>query len=355
MRKARFISGFVLSWLALAAVPAAAQQPRIANARLETRSAASGLQATVRAIVERKQEPAWIGYAVPMIPGEHRMCCHDSSDCCGGCRLEGGSGFIHQRDSDEPILLEGGDRLLVLLRVAGRRVQKIRPFSEGCALDAGGLQAYWLTDADPAQSVRLLASYVERYRYEADPGEDAVAAIAFHAGEAADQTLSQFAEPARPEWLRKKTAFWLGAARGRRGFQLLQQMLEKDPSAEVQEKVVFGLYVSKQPEATEALIRAARSHRRFEVRKKALFWVGQKAGKQAAAAIVEVIEHDPNLDLKKRAVFALSQLPQDEGVPLLIRVARTHKHPVIRKKAIFWLGQSNDPRALAFFEEVLAR
>ena len=54
-------------------------------------------------------------------------------------------------------------------------------------------------------------------------------------------------------------------------------------------------------------------------------------------------------------MFALSQLPTDDGVPRLIDVARTNRNPAVRKQAIFWLGQSRDPRALAFFEEVLAR
>jgi hypothetical protein len=49
----------------------------------------------------------------------------------------------------------------------------------------------------------------------------------------------------------------------------------------------------------------------------------------------------------------LSQLPKDEGVPKLIDVARKHRNPEVRRQAMFWLGQSNDPRALAFFEEVL--
>jgi hypothetical protein len=40
-------------------------------------------------------------------------------------------------------------------------------------------------------------------------------------------------------------------------------------------------------------------------------------------------------------------------VPQLIRLAKTNRNPVVREKAMFWLGQSEDPRALAFFEEVL--
>ena len=60
--------------------------------------------------------------------------------------------------------------------------------------------------------------------------------------------------------------------------------------------------------------------------------------------------------MKKKAVFALSQLPKDEGVPLLIkRGARPTRSYEVRKQAMFWLGQSQDPRALAFFEDVLKR
>jgi hypothetical protein len=46
-------------------------------------------------------------------------------------------------------------------------------------------------------------------------------------------------------------------------------------------------------------------------------------------------------------------LPKDDGVPLLIQLARTNTNPAVRKQAMFWLGQSKDPRALRFFEEIL--
>ena len=53
--------------------------------------------------------------------------------------------------------------------------------------------------------------------------------------------------------------------------------------------------------------------------------------------------------------FALSQMPKEDGVPKLIQVAQTNRNPEVRKQAMFWLGQSNDPRALEFFEKVLAK
>jgi HEAT repeat protein len=90
-------------------------------------------------------------------------------------------------------------------------------------------------------------------------------------------------------------------------------------------------------------------------RGQALFWLSQRAGQKAVGAISEAIDRDPDTDVKKRAVFALSQLPDDEGVPRLIEVARSHSNKAVQKQAFFWLGQSKDPRALAFFREVLTR
>jgi hypothetical protein len=48
-------------------------------------------------------------------------------------------------------------------------------------------------------------------------------------------------------------------------------------------------------------------------------------------------------------------MPKDEGVPKMIDVARNNRNPEVRRQAMFWLGQSGDPRALQFFEEVLRR
>jgi HEAT repeat protein len=91
------------------------------------------------------------------------------------------------------------------------------------------------------------------------------------------------------------------------------------------------------------------------VRSQALFWLAQKAGRKAVEAIRDAIREDPETEVKRKAVFALSQLPKDEGIPQLIHVARTNRNPEVRKQAIFWLGQSHDPRALAFIEEILTK
>jgi HEAT repeat protein len=91
-----------------------------------------------------------------------------------------------------------------------------------------------------------------------------------------------------------------------------------------------------------------------ETRQQAMFWLGQAAGEAATRGLDSIVVDDRGeLEVREHAVFALSQRPSDEGVPALIRIARTNPHPELRKKALFWLGQSDDPRAVTLFEEIL--
>jgi hypothetical protein len=93
---------------------------------------------------------------------------------------------------------------------------------------------------------------------------------------------------------------------------------------------------------------------REETRRQAVFWLGQAAGDEAAKGLDSIAtDGGGEIEIRKQAVFALSQRPADEGVPILIRIARSNRHPELRKTALFWLGQSEDPRALTLFEEIL--
>jgi len=95
---------------------------------------------------------------------------------------------------------------------------------------------------------------------------------------------------------------------------------------------------------------------RHDTRKSAVFWLSQVASEAATAGLEEIVDdEDEDREVRKTAVFALSQRPNDEGVPALIQVARNSQDGAIRKQALFWLGQSEDPRAIALFEEILTR
>lgn len=104
-----------------------------------------------------------------------------------------------------------------------------------------------------------------------------------------------------------------------------------------------------------SLLELARSSRLpRERRSKAIFWLGQAAGDAVDGALDSIAgDQGTERDVRKQAVFALSQRSSDQSVPALIRIARTNPDPELRKTALFWLGQSEDPRALDLFEEIL--
>jgi hypothetical protein len=336
-----------------------AQAPAIQNAEVSARPVNGGLKSTIDNLVRQASEPAWIGYRVPMIAGDGSMCCFNGDDgnCCRGCRLEERKTGLSAAAEPQSVRLEVGRELFVLIRAEAGQMDKLRSFSSDCPLDAGGRRVYWLNGVDPQQSVEYLGELVRASDWSRGSGkkiaDSALAAIAHHAAPGADTALEGFLSPERPEGLRKQTAFWLCTARGKRGFETVRKVVRNDKDAQFRKEAMFALSISKEGEAVDELIHHARNDASSKVREQALFWLAQKAGRKATATLTEAIERDPETQVKKQAVFALSQLPKDEGVPLLIQVARKNNNPEVRKQAMFWLGQSNDQRALDFFEEVL--
>jgi len=123
------------------------------------------------------------------------------------------------------------------------------------------------------------------------------------------------------------------------------------------EKAIFPATIADSADIWPALIKIARNPDLPRgTRTQSVFWVGQAAGDAATANLNSIVlDNSVDREVREQAVFALSQRPREEGVPALIAVARTNKDPEIRKKALFWLGQSNDPRALDLFEELLTK
>jgi hypothetical protein len=160
------------------ATPGLAGPPGIQNARIESRSAAPGLAAVVKAETASRPGPAWIGWSVSA-QSEGSSCCWSSDGPegrCRECRLEGRDGFTGTTHEDEAEPLESSGRVRILLRVEAGRVGRIRAFSEDCPLDAGGLPLVWLEDVKPAESVAWLTTLAGRPKDGAVP-----MAIALHA------------------------------------------------------------------------------------------------------------------------------------------------------------------------------
>ena len=330
--------------------------PIVTHGEVRPRSAPE-LSATLAGVLKQPGQPFWVGYAMPLLHKPRFICCFDSVEqfqrtkgCCSGCKLENQHGSYFNSDGGTCVDPTPPTHFFVMMRIAEGRVRRIRAFTPGCGLDAGGKTVVWLTGVNSGQSISYLEHLAREEHYQL--AEDAIAAIALHADPLADKVLERFVSATQPGPVREHAAFWLGSQRGRTGYDIVLNLLRTDSDGKFREHAIFVVSESGQPDAISELIRLAKSDRDRDVRSQSLFWLAQKASVQAEQAITDAMEKDPDAEVKRKAVFALSQLPTAQGVPLLLKYARSG-NPVIRKEAIFWLGESEDPRALDFLEKFL--
>jgi hypothetical protein len=158
------------------------------------------------------------------------------------------------------------------------------------------------------------------------------------------------------EWRASTSATDLGTVGAKDAASYLLALALRDESRAA-EKAIFPASLADSVTIWPDLLKIAKSDQvSRKVRRSAVFWLGQAAGDAATKGLTDLVDDgNADRDVRESAVFALSQRPREEGVPALIRIARENKDPDLRRKAIFWLGQSDDPRALSLFEELLTR
>src|SRR5690242_10800056 len=158
------------------------------------------------------------------------------------------------------------------------------------------------------------------------------------------------------EWRANASATDLGTVSAKDAASFLPALAMRDESRAA-EKAILPAVLADSVTNWPDLLKIAKSDQiSRKVRRSAVFWLGQAAGDAATKGLTDLVDDgNADRDVRESAVFALSQRPRDEGVPALIRIARDNKDPDLRRKAIFWLGQSDDPRALSLFEELLTR
>jgi len=251
--------------LLAAALPVIAQPKLLVNGQVDTRAAAAGLEREFQSLLSVQPQPAWIGYAVPSTRTYNLGCDYVST---GGRTAPG---VVH---------LEPPDQAVMLFRIVGGAVDRMRVLSPDCEIDAGGVPVHWLTGVRPADSVALL-SMIDR--------NQAVMAIAMHADPAADAALEKLVASAQPEAVRRRAAFWIGAARGRHGLDIVKQLLATDPSPSVRERAIQGVAGSREPEAVDLLISTARQDREPRVRRQAMNAIGRSRDPRARSFLENVL------------------------------------------------------------------
>jgi hypothetical protein len=294
------IVALALVTLTISPAPARAQvaggtTPKISNGRVVPQSG-SNLDATFKRLVAAQSEPAWIGYSVPTIrDGSNRGCCDGTTWISDGivitngrvatCGLEPGDRTVRTSQgqpvtNQSPIRLEGPETMVILYRVEEKAVQRIRIFSPDCELDAGGRTITWLDGVSPADSVKLLSTFLADTAGRSNRiADSALSAIAMHTDDQSVPTLMRLARQDPSTHVRGQALFWIGQKAGQRA------------AAEITaaKRAVFALSQLPKDEGIPLLIKVAKTNQNPAVRKQAIFWLGQSKDPRALDFFAEVL------------------------------------------------------------------
>jgi hypothetical protein len=346
--------------LGLGAVPQG-PAPSIQNGKVETRQVTS-IDRDIASAAAASADPVWVGWRVPIVAGQRGGCCTYAEDSAvvRGCFVDSTPSGRQTPQIAPPaaVPLEAGSGLVILMRIVEGHVERLRSLGDDCPLDAGGRTVYWLQGVTPGTSLTFLEGLL-RSNPNMTPAQDrrlsseAMSAIALHGDPAADALLDRLASTTSDSNLRQSARSALGSTRGAHGFDVLQRLLNAERTPDVRRQLVSAIGQTRQPGTAALLLGVARNDADPKTRAEAIYWVPQRGGSQVVADVVSVVNSDANDEVKQRGVKGIGRLPADDGVPVLLQLARSTKSPVIRKEAVAALGQSRDPRALAYLEEVL--
>lgn len=229
--------------------------------------------------------------------------------------------------------------------------RELRVLSPACAVEAAGGVSD-LGAVEVAESFDWLRSQVGT---DSRVSDEALLAIAMHAGERPLRWLVDAANGGAEGEMREQAIFWLGQVRISEAADIIERLMFSAEPAGIRQHAAFVLAQSGAPQRIDALIRQGRRDPDGETRAQAWFWLAQTGASEGEQAILQAIATDRQHSVREEAVFALSQLPEDRVVDALLSVLRDERlHPDVREKALFWLAQSESDRGLAAIQQLLA-
>jgi hypothetical protein len=199
----------------------------------------------------------------------------------------------HQRCGGSHVVLESSPEVIVMARLSAGAITQLRAFTPECDVDAGAVRLTWLEGVAAGDSASWLSGLVR--------------------SRATDRG-----------WMTR-----------------------------VESPALNALAMQAGDAAVTALVTLAREDPRPAVRSRALGALAARAGEQPAAALAAAVDSDPEIEVKRTAIRGLARLPDRQGVPMLIDIARDNRNAALRREAMLQLGESNDPRAVRFFEDLL--
>jgi len=135
----------------------------------------------------------------------------------------------------------------------------------------------------------------------------------------------------------------------------LQDVFARTDDPDIQQHALIGLSERRTNADLKSwfMATAKNSEKSIDARKMCLFWAAE-SGNLGADDLRSLYAEFEEPELRKQLIFSVADIDSEAGVDLLIEIARNDQSNEMRQMAIFWLGDSGDPRALEYLEELLA-
>ena len=360
----------LMSWMTVALVtlgassltaqqdPGPASAPPIQNAQVGT---GSGSPADVIASLGQSAEPVWVAWRAPMVTGDRDRCSTWSNDrqTVRGEMLEGtrpGS-IPAMTTAAGPVALESGTSLVVLVRVVGGTVERVRSVTDDCPLDAGGRRVIWLPAVTSAASLAFLGPLVSPSAIEGETGRRissaALSTIALHRDSGADRILDGLLTARSDEHLRTQAATLTARTRGGTGYRRIVSLLETERDAAFRRTLSTVLAETREPETLAALLALARADQDERVRAEAARGYAWLAPSSDLAEVRSILTRESSQVVIRGVMRGLSRRTEEGTTALLVDLARRSTTSTVRVEAARALSQSSDPVALAYLQDVL--
>jgi len=215
---------------------------------------------------------------------------------------------------------------------------------------------FWLGQVRSDRAVPLLEDLLKNSK-DNEIKNKALFALSQQSAPRAGQVLRDFAErETEDQELREQAIFWLGQKRSEDNATYLKGLYSRVKTDALKEKIIFSLSQQRNFGNAEWIMKIALDPKEsIEMRKQALFWAGQNGG-ASTESFASLYDKMTDSEIKEQLIFVLSQRGRDgKALEKLMDIAKTDKDKELRSKAVFWLGQSRDPRAAKFLEDLISK
>ena len=215
---------------------------------------------------------------------------------------------------------------------------------------------FWLGQVHSERAVPLLEDLLKNSK-DKETKDKALFALSQQSSPKASQILRDFAErETENEELREQAIFWLGQKHSEDNATYLKGLYGRVKAEALKDKIIFSLSQQRGFGNAEWIMQIALDPKEsIEMRKQALFWAGQNGG-ASTEAFASLYDKMTDSEIKEQLIFVLSQRGRDgKALEKLMDIAKNDKDKELRTKAVFWLGQSRDPRAAKFLEDLISK